>query len=111
MKNLKIALLAGTTLFAATLFAQTTTKEIKVSGNCGMCKKKIEKAAALPGVTSAVWDKKTKELTLVYDAAKVSSDKVEQSVANAGYDTEKFVAPEKAYKALDECCQYDDKRH
>ena len=95
---------------SVSLFAQKTTEHVKVFGNCGMCKKKIEKAAKLPGVESAVWDKKTKELTLTYDAAKTSSLKVQTSIANAGYDTEKVKAPDAAYGKLDECCQYDRKK-
>lgn len=111
MKKLKLILFACACMFSMQLFAQSgdKTEVIKVSGNCGMCKKHIEKAAALPGVDKAVWDKKTKELTLVYNADKVTSDKVQKSIANAGYDTEKFKATDKAYKALDECCQYDRK--
>jgi periplasmic mercuric ion binding protein len=107
MKSLKIGLAFAASLFSASLFAQAKTETIKVSGNCGQCKKHIEKAAKLPGVETAVWDKKTKELTLVYDQSKVSTDKIEKSIADAGYDNEKFKAPDKAYSKLDECCQYD----
>lgn len=110
MKKLKsLLLLAGITC-SVSLFAQKTTENIKVYGNCGTCKKKIEKAAKVPGVESAVWDKKTKELALVFDASETSSEKVQTSIANAGYDTEKVKAPDAAYNKLDECCQYDRKK-
>jgi hypothetical protein len=88
--------------------AQTPTK-IKVSGNCGMCKKHIEKAAKDAGATSASWDKVSKLLTVSFDAAKTNVDKIETSIAGAGYDTENKKATEEAYKKLDECCQYDRK--
>ena len=90
-------------------FAQTATN-IKVSGNCGMCKKHIEKAAKDAGATQANWDKVAKVLTVSFDAAKTSVEKIEISVAAAGYDTEHKEASAEAYKKLDECCQYDRKK-
>ena len=95
-------------LFSIVLNAQAPTK-IKVSGNCGMCKKHIEKAAKDAGATSASWDKVSKLLTISFDASKTNTDKIETSIAGAGYDTEHKQATEEAYKKLDECCQYDRK--
>jgi len=89
-------------------FAQTPTT-IKVAGNCGMCKKHIEKAAKDAGATSADWNKVTKLLTVSFDASKTNTDKIETAVAGAGYDTEHKEASAEAYKKLDECCQYDRK--
>jgi hypothetical protein len=90
-------------------FAQTPTN-IKVSGNCGSCKKHIEKAAMDAGATTATWDKTTKLLALTFDANKTNTDKIETAIAGVGYDTEHKVATEEAYKKLDECCQYDRKK-
>ena len=89
-------------------FAQAPTT-IKVSGNCGMCKKHIEKAAKDAGATNASWDKVTKLLTVSFDANKTNTDKIETAIAGAGYDTEHKEATTEAYKKLDECCQYDRK--
>jgi mercuric ion binding protein len=88
--------------------AQTPTT-IKVSGNCGMCKKHIEKAAKDAGATTANWDKVTKILTVSFEAGKTTTDKIETAIAGAGYDTEHKEASAEAYKKLDECCQYDRK--
>ncbi|MFT4202942.1 MAG: cation transporter [Chitinophagaceae bacterium] len=107
---MKLFLLIVGIVCSGSLLAQTTTETIKVAGNCGTCKKKIETAAKIPGVNSAVWNKKTKELALVYDASKTTSEKVQASIANAGYDTEKVKASDAAYNKLDECCQYDRKK-
>jgi hypothetical protein len=90
-------------------FAQTPVT-IKVSGNCGSCKKSIEKAAKEAGATTAIWDKATKLLALTFDAGKTSTDKIETAIAGVGYDTDHKVASEEAYKKLDECCQYDRKK-
>ena len=72
-----------------------------------MCKKNIETAAKAAGALTAAWDKSTKLLTVTYDAATTSTDKMEASIANAGYDTEHQTASAEAYSKLDECCQYD----
>ena len=39
-----------------------------------------------------------------------SAEKIEISVAAAGYDTEHKEANAEAYKKLDECCQYERKK-
>jgi hypothetical protein len=105
MKN--FILLVGFILISTFgLQAQTTTK-IKVAGNCGMCKGHIEKAAKQAGAASADWDKVAKVLKVTYDGSKTSTDKIEDAVAAAGYDTEHKVASKEAYSKLDECCQYD----
>jgi periplasmic mercuric ion binding protein len=111
MKHLKIfattaLLLSG----VAVSFAQTTTETIKVSGNCGSCEKHIETAAKKAGAADAKWDKKTKVLTVSFDASKTSDDKIQQTIAAAGYDTEKYAGDQKAYESLDECCQYENKK-
>ncbi len=87
----------------------TTSEKIKVWGNCGMCKSHIEKAAKQAGASYAVWNKDTKILAVTFDASKTNNQQIQQQVANAGYDTKDFTANDKAYKALDECCQYDRK--
>jgi periplasmic mercuric ion binding protein len=91
-------------------FAQTAIKEvINVWGNCGMCKSKIEKAAKKAGASTAIWNEDTKKLTVKYSKTKSSSEKIQQAIANVGYDTELFTAQDKVYNALPGCCQYDRK--
>jgi mercuric ion binding protein len=58
--------------------ASAKTEKIKVSGNCGMCKERIESTAKVEGVTKADWDKDTKLLTLVYNPAMVKSDDIQK---------------------------------
>ena len=88
----------------------TKTETIKVSGNCGMCKDRIEAAAKVDGVTKADWDKGTKLLTLVYNPAMVKSDDVQKKIAAVGHDTEKSKAPDAVYAKLPGCCKYDRKK-
>jgi hypothetical protein len=89
-------------------FAQTSkTETLQVAGECGMCKKKIEKAAKDAGATYALWNKDTKILTVKYNSATTNTAKIEQKIAEVGYDTPGFKATDEAYNKLDECCQYD----
>ena len=110
MKISKVIATAIVMLACMTSFAQTKTEKIKVSGNCGSCEKHIETAAKQAGASKATWDRDTKILTVSYDVSKTSNDAIQKKVASVGYDTEKYVGDAKAYKGLDECCQYDNKK-
>jgi mercuric ion binding protein len=108
MRTIKILLLSFLLLTVSTLvFAQAKTEKIPVSGECGTCKKKIETAAKKAGATFASWDVDTKELTVKYEANVTNAVKIEQGIAAAGYDTRDVKASDKAYGALDACCQYE----
>jgi mercuric ion binding protein len=113
MKNLGLPVLVSFLLMAVALpqgFAQSLTDTVKVWGNCGMCRQHIEKAAKKAGADKANWNMDTKILVVSYNAQKTSNDEIQKKIAAAGYDTEKYMADEKAYKKLDECCQYDRKK-
>ncbi|MBV5314040.1 MAG: efflux RND transporter periplasmic adaptor subunit [Prolixibacteraceae bacterium] len=85
----------------------TLSSEFKVSGNCDMCKERIETAAkSVSGVGSAEWSSETKMLQVKFDASKTNSDTIQKAIAKVGHDTENFKAPENVYKELPECCLY-----
>lgn len=107
MKTLRILSVVALTFLGSAVFAQSKTEKINVSGNCGMCKKKIENALKVSGINTAEWNKTTKVLTVSYDSTKINSEQVQQKVAATGYDTAKFKASKEAYESLDDCCQYD----
>ena len=92
-------------------FAQSTvkTENIKVWGNCGMCKSKIEKSAKQAGAKSAEWNEDSKMLKVSYAGNKTSSAKIQQSIAKTGYDTQDYTADNSAYENLHGCCKYDRK--
>ncbi len=78
-----------------------------VSGNCDMCKARIEKAAkSVAGVTSATWNSKDQMLHLNFDKTKTDQQKVSKAIAAAGHDTALDKAADKAYNALPSCCLY-----
>jgi len=90
------------------LYAENKSEKFKVDGNCGICEKRIEKAAlGVKGVSTADWNKDTKEMVVAFDASKTSLDKVEAAIANAGHDTPLHKADAKKYASLPSCCQYD----
>lgn len=83
------------------------TETVKVYGNCGICKKTIEKAGNLKKVVSVDWNKNTKMATVTYNSKKTNQDEILKRIALAGYDSDKFLAPDKVYKDLAECCKYE----
>lgn len=106
-----LAIVLGTSSFAQMQDHKamniSKNETIMVSGNCDMCKKRIEKAAKIDGVSKAEWSDETKLLTLEYDPMKVKSDDVQKAIAAVGHDTEKFKADDKVYSGLPGCCKYD----
>lgn len=83
------------------------TESVKIYGNCGMCETTIEKAGNVKKIAQVDWNKDTKMATLTYDPSKTNQDEVLKRIALAGYDSEKFLAPDDVYAKLPECCQYD----
>ncbi|MBL7992327.1 MAG: cation transporter [Candidatus Kapabacteria bacterium] len=96
---------------SANAFGAQKKETVKVWGNCGMCKKTIEKSLkGVEGIESATWNKTTKTLSVSYDDSKITMKKIEEKVAAAGYDTQNVKANDGAYSNLAECCQYDRKK-
>jgi copper chaperone CopZ len=112
MKTVKIIIIAILAIaFTSNTNAQTTTAKsktetIKVSGNCDMCKARIEKAAKIDGVTKAEWSKKDKTLTATFDPSKTNIAAIANKIAAAGHDNDKAKATDVAYDKLPSCCQY-----
>lgn len=109
-KSLLKIIIAITVLLSTTINAQTEntkTEEIKVSGNCGMCKKTIEKAGNIKDVAIVVWNKETQMATLTYHESKTNKEEIAKRIAKAGYDTELVKAKDEDYNNLPGCCQYD----
>lgn len=108
MKTKNLILVSLLIFSMLTVFADNKTEEFKVYGNCGMCQKRIEKAAkSVEGVTTAKWDKETKMLEISFDETKTDADKVQIAVANAGHDTVNHQAKDETYEELPGCCHYD----
>lgn len=82
----------------------------KVWGNCGMCKKTIEKSLQAEGINSADWDKDSKMISVSFDTTMFSLDEIQQRIAAVGYDNFKYRGNDSAYAELHECCHYERKK-
>ncbi|SNB43717.1 putative protein likely involved in heavy metal transport (Copper)/detoxification [Flavobacterium psychrophilum] len=85
----------------------SVTETVKVYGNCGMCKTKIEKVGSVKKIAKVIWNEDKKMATLTYDAKKTNQDEILKRIALVGYDSDKFLAPDNVYSKLPGCCQYD----
>ena len=87
-----------------------TQTEIKVYGNCDMCKERIESTVlAIDGVLKAEWDSETSMLQISFHSEEVSLDEIHEKIAAVGHDTEMVRAPNEVYEQLHECCKYERK--
>lgn len=88
------------------------TETIKVSGTCGMDKRRIETAAySVDGIKSAEWNEYTQLLTIKYSVFKKDAgDRAQKKIASVGNDTEKYRADDSVYNKLPDCCHYQRKQ-
>lgn len=115
MKNILFIIFSLSLLVISTseIKAQKSSKKIEtaefsVQGVCQMCEKRIEKAALISGVMSAIWDKDTQKVTVIYKTKKVSLDTIKEAIAGVGHDTDSIKASDEVYNTLPECCAYRD---
>ena len=101
----EICVLLSTSIQAQIKSAKNET--VKIYGNCGMCKTKIEKAGNIKRIAKVDWNHETQMATMTYDATKTNQDEILKRIALVGYDSDKFLAPDDAYNNLHGCCQYD----
>lgn len=80
--------------------------EFQVSGVCGMCETRIEKALDVPGVIMAEWDVETKKAKVAYKTEVISEEQIHQLIANVGHDTDKIKATDEVYANIHGCCKY-----
>jgi mercuric ion binding protein len=108
MKTKVLVFMAGLLLIGMGGFAMgKKTEKVDVSGACGMCKSRIEKAAnGVDGVKTAAWDQKSQELKVTFDEKKTSIEAIQKAVVAVGHDSGKLKADDKVYNALPGCCKY-----
>ncbi len=108
LKNnvMAILLLLSVTLASAQI-KNAKSETVKIYGNCGMCKKTIEKAAMINGVATANWNVDSKMATLTFDTTKTNQNEILKRIAAAGYQSEGHLASDVAYSQLPKCCQYE----
>ena len=95
-------------LFYIVIVAQiknTKTETIQINGNCAMCKKTIEKAGTIKKMVRVIWDMDSKMAILTYNSNTINQDVILKWIALAGYDNEKYLAPDDIYAKLPACCK------
>lgn len=110
MRTMNILLSAAGALLLASCAAQmknSRTVNMRVEGACGMCEERIEAAAFVKGTAEARWDPDTKMASITYDSVRTDLDAIQKRIAQAGYDTPSYLAPDAAYAQLPGCCQYE----
>lgn len=109
MKNTIIIILLSLSAFS---YAQDKSKSaiitetLNVSGNCDMCKKRIENAADIKGVKFFEWNEKTHVAKVIFNSEKTNLDAIEKAIAAKGYDTPHHKGNDEAYTNLPDCCHY-----
>ena len=87
---------------------KNTKLSFEVSGNCEMCKKRIEKAAfSVKGVKMANWDIPSNIISLIHDPRKAPDIIIQKAIATVGHDTPLIKAEDAVYVKLPMCCLYE----
>ena len=75
-----------------------------------MCKTLIETTAkSVEGVKSVRWNMLSKTMKVKFNPNLTSSNEIQKTIADIGYDTEKYRAKDEVYEKLHYCCKYERK--
>lgn len=103
-KSIFITLFLGMSMMANAQKVQTIS--FQVSGVCGMCEARIEKAVDVKGVKTADYDLDSHTLTLSYATKHISEEEIHTLLNEVGHDTEKSTASDEQYDSVHGCCKY-----
>ena len=81
------------------------TAEVRIAGNAAT-EAAIETAAFVKGEATADWHADNQHATITFDSTRTTVDAVLRRIAEAGYDNERYLAPDAAYAALPEAAHY-----
>jgi periplasmic mercuric ion binding protein len=102
---LVLLFICSSQLSAQTSASTPETLDVKVFFHCANGKALLEnRLGALRGISSAVADIETKIVTVVYDPAVITRDKILEMIEQIGYRTE-FSDPDKPIK---KACNHDE---
>ena len=105
--DMRILLFLLTLVCSVQVQAQGSVKfEFTAKGCCTMCEDRIVAALDVPGVRAAEWDQFEEKTTVVYKPKKISEDRIQKLVADAGHDTDLHTATDEVYNGLADCCLY-----
>lgn len=107
--KMKQIIFVGLMILSSLSYAQNNkviTTNLKVGGTCDMCKSRIERALDVKGVKFVEYTLDTHNLEITYISSKITEDKIHQLLNDAGHDTDKSKASDKAYDSIHHCCKY-----
>ena len=110
MKSINLLMAMALLLSISTCFAEIKNAKVEtvhIYGNCSICKSTIETAANVKNVVEVEWNKDTKMAVLTYDEKQTNQVEILKRIGLAGYDSDKFLAPDNVYAKLETCCQYE----
>lgn len=77
-----------------------------VSGNCEICKERIERVAlSISGVESASWNISDGRLSLTFDPRKADLDQISLAIVKAGHDTSLHKVGRDVECQMPNCCK------
>ena len=107
MKKIFIILLLVPFFSLSQSKGKTVKEDFLVSGNCIMCKNRIETATLkLNGVKYVNWNSKTSNFSIIYNSKKVTIDEIKSKIAEVGHDNGKYISTLETYDGLPDCCRY-----
>ena len=110
MKSIFNVLIAVVTMLSFNMgnaqIKNAKTENLKIYGNCEVCETNIENAGNSKNIVSLDYDRQSEIAVVTYDSTKTDTDDILKRVALAGYDNEKYYAPDETYAQLGECCRY-----
>ncbi len=110
MKKLILAILMSLPIIvvAQEKVNKKTKLSFEVTGNCEMCKKRIEKATfSVKGVKVANWDIPSNIISIIHDPSKAPVEMIQKAIARTGHDTPLEKADDAVYDKLPMCCLYE----
>jgi outer membrane receptor for ferrienterochelin and colicin/copper chaperone CopZ len=104
---MKSALIAIFITFTGSTSISQDTTSLFVSGNCEMCKNRIELITNnIIGVHYSSYNIDSQRLNIVFDSILFQKKEVIEAILMAGHDIEGYQAPNDVYNLLPSCCLY-----
>ncbi len=96
---------------AILMYANDTTIQLQVAGNCDLCRNRIQKAALTAGAIKPNWSEENQVLSFSYSPSQSNIAAIQQAILKIGHDVNNQKADSVAYQQLPFCCLYRKANH
>jgi mercuric ion binding protein len=114
-KNINVPLVLFFTVlivFSSSSLRSQDTLTLRTSVICGMCKSKVEtELGYVRGVRKVEVDLMARQVNIVYQARKISAQRLREILSEVGYDADEIKAKKEAYDQLPACCRKETTHH